>query len=78
MVKTGSGPAATIEVTGVAGAFRQPAGPLDCGNSGSTMRMLAGLIASASAHLYPDRGPLADAAANGAYPQAAECDGREN
>ena len=45
VVKTGSGAAATIEVTGVAGAFRQPAGPLDCGNSGSTMRMLAGLIA---------------------------------
>ena len=36
----------TIEVTGVAGRFRQPAAPLDCGNSGSTMRMLAGLIAS--------------------------------
>ena len=35
----------TIEVTGVAGAFRQPEHPLDCGNSGSTMRMLAGLIA---------------------------------
>ena len=45
VVKQGSGPAATIEVTGVAGAFRQPEGPLDCGNSGSTMRMLAGLIA---------------------------------
>jgi 3-phosphoshikimate 1-carboxyvinyltransferase len=49
VVKLGSGPAATIEVTGVAGAFRQPDGPLDCGNSGSTMRMLAGLIAS---HLH--------------------------
>ena len=46
VVKTGSGPAAAIEVTGAAGAFRQPAAPLDCGNSGSTMRMLAGLIAS--------------------------------
>lgn len=34
-----------IEVTGTAGAFRQPEHPLDCGNSGSTMRMLAGLIA---------------------------------
>ena len=34
-----------IEVIGTAGAFHQPAGPLDCGNSGSTMRMLAGLIA---------------------------------
>jgi 3-phosphoshikimate 1-carboxyvinyltransferase len=46
VVKTGSGPAASIEVTGVAGAFRQPSRPLDCGNSGSTMRMLAGLIAA--------------------------------
>jgi len=36
----------TIEITGVAGEFRQPAGPLDCGNSGSTMRMLSGMIAS--------------------------------
>jgi 3-phosphoshikimate 1-carboxyvinyltransferase len=45
VVKTGSGPAATIEVTGVAGVFRQPSIPLDCGNSGSTMRMLSGLIA---------------------------------
>ncbi|MEO6910711.1 MAG: 3-phosphoshikimate 1-carboxyvinyltransferase [Edaphobacter sp.] len=35
----------TIEITGAAGAFRQPEHPLDCGNSGSTMRMLAGLIA---------------------------------
>ena len=36
----------SIDITGVAGAFRQPAAPLDCGNSGSTMRMLSGLIAS--------------------------------
>jgi 3-phosphoshikimate 1-carboxyvinyltransferase len=35
----------TIEVTGTAGHFVQPEHPLDCGNSGSTMRMLAGLIA---------------------------------
>jgi 3-phosphoshikimate 1-carboxyvinyltransferase len=34
-----------IEVTGTAGAFRQPTGPLDCGNSGSTMRMMSGLLA---------------------------------
>ena len=39
------GPGTTVEVTGVAGSFRQSAGALDCGNSGSTMRMLAGLIA---------------------------------
>ena len=46
VVKTGTGPTAVIEVTGVGGAFRQPDRELDCGNSGSTMRMLAGLIAS--------------------------------
>jgi 3-phosphoshikimate 1-carboxyvinyltransferase len=34
-----------IEVTGVAGNFSQPTVALDCGNSGSTMRMLSGLIA---------------------------------
>ena len=43
---TGEGAARVIEVTGTAGAFSQPNAPLDCGNSGSTMRMLSGLIAS--------------------------------
>jgi 3-phosphoshikimate 1-carboxyvinyltransferase len=38
-------PDKTISITGTAGSFIQPAAPLDCGNSGSTMRMLAGLIA---------------------------------
>jgi 3-phosphoshikimate 1-carboxyvinyltransferase len=42
---TGEGATRAIEITGTAGAFQQPAGPLDCGNSGSTMRMLSGLIA---------------------------------
>lgn len=35
----------TIEIVGTGGAFQQPSAALDCGNSGSTMRMLAGLIA---------------------------------
>ncbi len=35
----------TVTITGVGGSFRQPTAPLDCGNSGSTMRMLSGLIA---------------------------------
>ena len=39
------GPGTAVEVTGVACSFRQPTAELDCGNSGSTMRMLAGLIA---------------------------------
>ncbi len=35
----------TIVVEGVGGSFHQPVDDLDCGNSGSTMRMLAGLVA---------------------------------
>jgi len=34
-----------VEVTGVGGKVNQPVGPLDCGNSGSTMRMISGLLA---------------------------------
>jgi 3-phosphoshikimate 1-carboxyvinyltransferase len=36
----------TITVTGTGGLLAQPASDLDCGNSGSTMRMLAGLVAA--------------------------------
>jgi len=34
-----------VVVHGGGGAFAQPAGPLDCGNSGTTMRLLAGILA---------------------------------
>ncbi len=34
-----------IEIEGVGGVFEPSKKPLDCGNSGSTMRMLAGLLA---------------------------------
>jgi len=34
-----------VKITGTAGKFMQPGSSLDCGNSGSTMRMLAGLLA---------------------------------
>lgn len=37
--------ATTVVVTGVSGKFTASATPLDCGNSGSTMRMLAGVLA---------------------------------
>jgi 3-phosphoshikimate 1-carboxyvinyltransferase len=36
----------TIAVTGTGGVLAQPVDDLDCGNSGSTMRMLAGLVAA--------------------------------
>jgi 3-phosphoshikimate 1-carboxyvinyltransferase len=39
---------ADVEIAGVGGHFHAPASPLDCGNSGSTMRMLAGLLAAQS------------------------------
>jgi 3-phosphoshikimate 1-carboxyvinyltransferase len=35
----------SIEVTGLAGRVTPSAHPLDCGNSGSTMRMISGLLA---------------------------------
>ena len=35
-----------VIVTGTGGTLQQPAGELDCGNSGSTMRMLSGLVAA--------------------------------
>jgi 3-phosphoshikimate 1-carboxyvinyltransferase len=35
----------SVEITGVGGTFQAAAAPLDCGNSGSTMRMLSGLLA---------------------------------
>jgi 3-phosphoshikimate 1-carboxyvinyltransferase len=35
-----------IAVTGTGGVLAQPKGDLDCGNSGSTIRMLAGLVAA--------------------------------
>ena len=34
-----------VEVTGVGGRVTPSSGPLDCGNSGSTMRMISGLLA---------------------------------
>jgi len=34
-----------IEVTGLGPKLKAPTGPLDCGNSGSTMRMLSGILA---------------------------------
>ena len=36
---------AAVEVTGVAGRVTPACHPLDCGNSGSTMRMISGLLA---------------------------------
>jgi 3-phosphoshikimate 1-carboxyvinyltransferase len=45
VVREGDG---TVTITGTAGSFTSLSGPLDCGNSGSTMRMLSGLLAAQS------------------------------
>ncbi len=37
-----------VLVTGTGGQLQKPAQPLDCGNSGSTMRMLGGVVAAQS------------------------------
>ncbi len=42
----------SIEITGSAGHFTPSASPLDCGNSGSTMRMLSGLLAAQAAGTF--------------------------
>jgi 3-phosphoshikimate 1-carboxyvinyltransferase len=36
----------SVEITGTASHFATPKHPLDCGNSGSTMRMLSGILAA--------------------------------
>ncbi len=45
VARTGSD---SVEITGVAGRVIPPQSPLDCGNSGSTMRMISGLLAPQS------------------------------
>ncbi len=43
----------SVEVTGVGGRVNQPAGEkLDCGNSGSTMRMISGPAGGAAGQLH--------------------------
>jgi len=44
----GSENAGIVEIIGVGNRFQPSASPLDCGNSGSTMRMLSGLLAGQS------------------------------
>ena len=61
----------SVEVTGVAGRVTPANHPLDCGNSGSTMRMISGLLAPQSGQLHPYRRRLALPPAHGAHSQAA-------
>ncbi|MEO7028639.1 MAG: 3-phosphoshikimate 1-carboxyvinyltransferase [Acidobacteriaceae bacterium] len=46
VVKLAATDSRVTEITGTGGVLRSPSAPLDCGNSGSTMRMLAGLLAA--------------------------------
>jgi 3-phosphoshikimate 1-carboxyvinyltransferase len=45
-INTLTGKDDNIEIDGVAGVFKSAEHPLDCGNSGSTMRMLSGLLSA--------------------------------
>lgn len=36
----------TVTVHGIKGGLQAPAGPLDCGNSGTTMRLMSGILAA--------------------------------
>ncbi|HEY4442282.1 MAG TPA: hypothetical protein VGN14_17610, partial [Candidatus Elarobacter sp.] len=40
------GDGAELQVTGTGGHFTVPAEPIDCGNSGTTMRLLSGILAT--------------------------------
>ncbi len=56
-VAEGEGPRA-VAVRGVGpGGFTSPLGPLDCGNSGTTMRLLLGLVAGAGVSCTLDGDP---------------------
>jgi len=44
--KVSRNPDSSVEIAGTAGDFQPSIAPLDCGNSGSTMRMLSGLLAA--------------------------------
>lgn len=46
VVRRGTATGQDVEIVGRPDGFLAPAGPLDCGNSGTTMRLLAGLLAS--------------------------------
>ncbi len=43
-----------LVVEGCGGRFTAPAGPIDCGNSGTTMRLLAGILATRALHVTLD------------------------
>jgi 3-phosphoshikimate 1-carboxyvinyltransferase len=44
--KAGETGSTSIRVHGTKGKFKKPDGPIDCGNSGTTMRLLAGLLSA--------------------------------
>ncbi|MGE0362168.1 MAG: 3-phosphoshikimate 1-carboxyvinyltransferase [Vicinamibacterales bacterium] len=47
VARRSTGEGLQVRITGTGGRFAAPAGDVDCGNSGTTMRLLAGLLAAA-------------------------------
>lgn len=82
VARTGTPAGQDVAITGRPAGFAAPGAPLDCGNSGTTMRMLAGLLASqpfasvlvgdTSLSSRPMRRVMAPLAAMGAQLSAAE------
>ena len=67
---------ASITIHGCGNRFQPGDAPLDCGNSGSTMRMLSGLLAGQHGRLHAHRRCLTQPPPHGAHPQTAGSDGR--
>ena len=58
------------------GQLRSPSAALDCGNSGTTMRLMAGVLARLPVFDHPDRRRVAVAAPDAACDRAARAHGR--
>ena len=56
-----------VAVTGTGGSFSPSNVPLDCGNSGSTMRMKSGLLGRSGRRVHTDRRCLSQPPAHGAH-----------
>ena len=67
----------TIEGKGLNG-FTEPFDVIDCGNSGTTIRLISGLLAGNRIPLNPDRGRFTETEAHGESDQSSQTDGGTN
>ena len=67
-----------LRVHGTGGKLQPPLEPLECGNSGTAMRLIAGVLAAQPVQEPPDRRRIAFEPANEAHCRSAAPDGRKN